>query len=279
VSRRKAGFLPQKLGFENMFVVDSQGKSGSLILLRNSVSSVEIQNFSCRHINAIIKLRSGETSWKFSGFYGHPDASKRMQAWSLLRHLSNLDPVPWLCSKDFNEITSMGEKSSSSIRPRRQMDDFKRVLDDCQLGDLGFCGPKFTWSNGRSGEDITRERLDRALANHQWCQLFNVVDVEVLYRCSSDHHPLLISFSNSTDIQWRKCRSFHYEASWAKNKGSMEAIKNVWRPRGNSGSVWSNVRHNLSSCRRVLQQWVRKDHNKGELAVQEKSKELLAIQL
>jgi exonuclease III len=115
VSRRKARFLPHKLGFENMFVVDNQGKSGGLILLWTSVSSVEIQNFSCRHINAIIKLRSGATSWKFSGFYGHPDASKRMQAWSLLRHLSNLDPVPWLCSGDFNEITSMGEMSSSSI--------------------------------------------------------------------------------------------------------------------------------------------------------------------
>ena len=37
---------------------------------------------------------------------------------------------------------------------------FQRVLEDCGLYDLGFMGPKFTWTNGRSGEHFVQERLD-----------------------------------------------------------------------------------------------------------------------
>ena len=40
-----------QLGFEHMMVVDCVGKSGGLALLWMSESRVEIQNYSCRHIN------------------------------------------------------------------------------------------------------------------------------------------------------------------------------------------------------------------------------------
>jgi hypothetical protein len=132
------------------------------------------------------------------------EAVKRPEAWSLLRCLSRLSPNPWFCIRNFNEIIlSTSEKSSLSIRPMCQMLDFQRALEDYQLMDLGFCGPKYTWSNGRSGRDFTRERLDRAVANNNWSMLFDVVEVNVLARSSSDHNPLLMSFSNTKDIQWR----------------------------------------------------------------------------
>ena len=65
-----------KLGFPNMFEVDSVGKSGGLALFWNKEEKVEIQNFSRRHINAsVIYGRSGNP-WKFTSFYGHPNPSK-----------------------------------------------------------------------------------------------------------------------------------------------------------------------------------------------------------
>lgn len=69
--------LKPKFGFRNLFVVDCVGKSGGLALLWNDGAGLEIQNYSRRNINAIIKLRGEEGSWKiFTGFYGHLDASK-----------------------------------------------------------------------------------------------------------------------------------------------------------------------------------------------------------
>jgi hypothetical protein len=75
------------------------------------------------------------------------------------------------------------------------MEDFQRALEDCCLSDLGFIGPNFTWTNGREGVASTQERLDRAVANSEWCGYFKEVNVSVLARRSSDHNPCIFLFS------------------------------------------------------------------------------------
>lgn len=57
--------------------MDCVGKSGGLALLWKEDVGLEIQNYSRRHIHAIVKNSIGGQSWKFIAFYGHPDASKR----------------------------------------------------------------------------------------------------------------------------------------------------------------------------------------------------------
>jgi len=113
--------IRRKLGFDPAFNVDCKGRSGGLILLWNTTITVEIQNYSRRHINAVIPSGIDDNPWKFTGFYGHPKVSRRGEAWSLLRHLAHLSPEPWLCVGDFNEITTSAEKSSFSTRPVAQM--------------------------------------------------------------------------------------------------------------------------------------------------------------
>ena len=99
-----------QLGFEYMFVVDSIGKSGGLALFWTEDAEVEIQNYSHRHINAKVCSSPDKSQWKLTGFYGHPDPSKRMEAWNLLRHIARIEPMPWVCFGDFNEILSADEK-------------------------------------------------------------------------------------------------------------------------------------------------------------------------
>jgi hypothetical protein len=45
------------------------------------------------------------------------------------------------------------------------MDLFHNTLENCQLSDLGFIDPKFTWVNYRIDGTFIHERLDRAIAN------------------------------------------------------------------------------------------------------------------
>jgi exonuclease III len=112
-----------------------------------------------------------------------------------------------MCIGDFNEILASSETSSNSIRPRSQMQSFQTTLGDCNLADLVFRGPKFTWWNGRHGADFIREILDRAVANPAWTRMFDAAEVEVLANIVSDHHPLLVSVSHSDAINGKSITS------------------------------------------------------------------------
>lgn len=47
------------------------------------------------------------------------------------------------------------------------MRDFQLALDECDLANLGYRGPKYTWSNFREGDEFTKERLDKGVANNE----------------------------------------------------------------------------------------------------------------
>jgi hypothetical protein len=158
------------------------------------------------------------------------------------------------------------------------MQAFQNALSDCKLADLGFIGPKFTWWNGRHGTEHTMERLDRAEANREWCALYNISEVEVLPRTTSDHHPIQVTFSNSHTTRWPKTSCFRFEAEWTKNKEHGAVIKQVWRPKKRWEHPWQTIQSNLSGCRRSLKQWVRVQKNLVEQTVIEKLKELHSIQ-
>lgn len=65
-----------KLGYDYLFVVDSNGRSGGLTLLWKEEFRVTIQNYSVRHITGVVYSEAHNLNWKFTGFYGHPEVSK-----------------------------------------------------------------------------------------------------------------------------------------------------------------------------------------------------------
>ena len=64
-------------GYEGLFMVEPVGRSRCLALFWRVAEELKIQNYSRRHINAIVKLPDKELPWKLTGFYGHPDPSKQ----------------------------------------------------------------------------------------------------------------------------------------------------------------------------------------------------------
>ena len=57
----------------------------------------------------------------------------------------------------FQKITHLDKKCGRAERSADQMQAFRNALDACDLLDLGFSGPSFTWCNERFGEQRTRE--------------------------------------------------------------------------------------------------------------------------
>ena len=73
--------------------------------------------------------------------------------------------MTWLLLEDFNKVLTGEDKfGGKSINLNRAL-DFKDCLDTCNLLDLGFFGPKYTWSNRRQLTDLILERIDRCFDN------------------------------------------------------------------------------------------------------------------
>jgi hypothetical protein len=88
---------------------------------------------------------------------------------------------------------------------------FQQTLEECDLSDLGFVGPKYTWSNCQKGIAIIREHLDRGAANRAWRSAFPNAEVCVATSACSDHTSLFLNLVCPHGVEGKKTR-FCYEA-------------------------------------------------------------------
>jgi hypothetical protein len=146
-----------------------------------------------------------------------------------------------LCVGDFNEILEYSEKYGERRTPQSQMRAFQKVLNSCELKDLGYIGACFTWNNLREGLEHIRERLDRALGNKAWKDLFLVRMVEILPSCTFDHTPILILFQRHTQTLGLKKKCFRYKVEWGRDRQQKEVIKKVWRVKKMHENEWQGV--------------------------------------
>ena len=72
------------------------------------------------------------------------------------------------------------------------MRDFRETLDECGFADLGFIGQKFTLCKRLTCGVMVWERLDNAIANHEWISLFPGYSVTHLDTVFSNHKPFTI---------------------------------------------------------------------------------------
>ncbi|KAL5842737.1 hypothetical protein ACOSQ3_013340 [Xanthoceras sorbifolium] len=248
-----------KLGFVGKLVVNSEGRSGGLCLFWSKNTVVDLLSFSRFHIDVKISSVCNKT-WRFSGFYGHPDPSQRHHAWTMLRRLHGMYQLPWLVAGDFNEILEESEKQGGVIRALILMSNFRGALDSCGLEDLGFSEPRFTWSNRRDGDNLILERLDRCVGNFEWSQIFSVVMVRHLGFWRFDHRPLVMTFDRAVAAPSapadRGRRRRHFEACWANEEECVNLIRNTWQTVHQPASLHSVVEH-VGTCSIKLNHWSR----------------------
>lgn len=147
-------------------------RAGGLGLLWNEEVEIQLLSYSINHIDVEVKDIFENKSWRFTGFYGNPEDDKKALSWNLLSILKNQSDLPWLCAGDFNEILMESEKMGGVGRRNQLIQNFRNILNFCNLHDLGFTRYPFTWSNGREGDDNIQERLDRYVASESWSSLY-----------------------------------------------------------------------------------------------------------
>lgn len=90
------------------------------------------------------------------------------------------------------------------------MAGFREAVDDCSLMDMGYTGLPWTYEKRVAGGSFVRVRLDRCLADANWCSLFPGASVRHLGAAGSDHVPILLSLAANE----RQKNPFRYEVAW-----------------------------------------------------------------
>ncbi|KAA3477129.1 reverse transcriptase [Gossypium australe] len=217
-----------KCGFENGSDIGAMSSKGGLSLGWKGNSLVSFKSFSSFHIDVEIQDNDCSAKWRLTRFYGNLIERDRRESWNLLRQLIGDHNIPWIVLGDFNEITSSFEKRGGRLRSERQMLDFRMVLEECNLIDLGFIGRWFTWERGRVKVTNIRERLDHGVVTLNWMELFPNYQIEYLTHSFSDHCPLLLDTMGGSRIdQQHKERKFHFEAKRCL-ESSFEGLVRRW---------------------------------------------------
>ncbi|KAI5012080.1 hypothetical protein ZWY2020_024214 [Hordeum vulgare] len=121
---------------------------------------------------------------------------------------------------------------------------FRNCLDTCNLIDVGYVGPKFTWSNKQDAQCNTRVRLDRGVANVAFSDLFGDCSVENVITSSSYHYAIHITLTKNLpgrdgppdqtgfcyEAAWRRAEDYSavVETGWARNSIGTNRIQNTF---------------------------------------------------
>ena len=166
VGGNKAKEITDRLSFDGAAHADTVGYAGGIWVLQNTeVMDVPILASIEQEIPAAIKVHSSNLSWLITVIYASLRYRERHILWDNLNQVATLHNLPWLVLGDFNEILSSENKlGGRPINIHRAM-VFQQCLNSCNLLDLGFQGPKFTWVNKRDFPALIQERIDHCFAN------------------------------------------------------------------------------------------------------------------
>ncbi|XP_049399717.1 uncharacterized protein LOC125863742 [Solanum stenotomum] len=161
----------------------------------------------------------------------------RKPLWDRLLHLADTkDTFPWCTVGDFNVITDIDEKLGGIPYNMRKSLDFIGVIEACGLMDLGFNGPRFTWSNQRGINFRIWKRLDRAMVNDRWLKDMPQTNITHLPSVGSDHCPLLMEMNARPD---NHIKYFRFLNCWADQPSFTETVTDCWKRPIEGNPMWT----------------------------------------
>ena len=161
--------IMDRLPFDEAIHTETIGYTSGLWLLWNS-DRVVVTSLATieQEIHVSIKVRPSNSQCLLTDVYASPRFNERCVLWNNLLNVASLHNSPWIIVRDFNEVLVDNDKfGGKAVNANRSL-LFKDCLDSCNMVDLGFSGPRFTWSNRRRVRSLIQERLDRFFANTNW---------------------------------------------------------------------------------------------------------------
>ena len=130
------------------------------------------------------------------------------------------------------------------------MSSFLQCIESAQLHSVSQKGSFFTWSNDRKDDWLVMEKLDRALANISWLQVFPFSHTQSLGTAALDHS--LSIFNSQFELKTMKQKKF--EDFWYLSKECDVIIQQSWNKK-DRGSPNSSLICKLRRSIDALSDW------------------------
>lgn len=155
--------------------------------------------------------------------YAHVRYLARRSLWN---DLLSFQHYPFFIMGDFNAVLGSRERSILHPPNRTSCKDFADFISSALLSNLTSTGIFLTWSNRRFASGYMEARLDRALANDLFLDLWQNISLHVGTRTGSDHSPL---FLNCDDTAFSANQSpFRYQSMWLTHPEFMTTVRKSW---------------------------------------------------
>ena len=149
------------LGLKHCITHDGFIKGVGIALFWDDSVEINLLSYGSRYIDVHIRESPNSPLWRGTFVYGEPRAQERHHMWNLIRRIKPRSAEPWMMIGDFNATMWQGEHFSATKRSERHMSNLREVLGWCNLYDLGYRGPAWTFDNKQKGKANVKARLDR----------------------------------------------------------------------------------------------------------------------
>lgn len=212
------------MGFEGVFVVETQGRSGGLALFWKESDQAKFLSFSQNHIDVEVKV-TDMNSWRLTGFYGEPNRSQRRKTWDLLRTVARDSNLPWCVIGDGNNVVSQEDKKGGPQYPCWLVEGFNQTHIDTGLRDMELVGHQYTCERGIGTGEWIEIRIDKALTSSVWLDVFPLAKFYNL-EDTLDHSPILLEPKNRSFRY--AIKRFQFENAWLTEPLCAHIVKDNW---------------------------------------------------
>ncbi|KAM6551594.1 hypothetical protein CsatB_001402 [Cannabis sativa] len=226
----------------------ARDKGGRIVIAWNLIRFI-VDIIKCT--SQLMHLRISTIDGTYNSFltivYGFNDRQGRLELWRDLNGLKTKES--WIVMGDFNAITTKEERVGHRVKYQAEM-EFISSIQHCQLEDVKSTGSFYTWTNKQQGHDRIYSKIDRVLANQQWCDNYPSAEALFLNEGTFDHTPCI----SSLYPKW-KCgkKPFKYFRMWKSHPEYDKRVEMTWR-KVIHGTLMYQVVSKLKALKPVLKE-------------------------
>lgn len=213
--------------FAGNYSVDAD--NGRIVMVWDPILSVLIYYSSPQVVICGVYNPQTQQSFTAAFVYARNRREQRVELWDKIKELSrysNFRHSPWIIFGDFNQVLSAAEVYSTTPYTLCQqgIQEFSDCIEESAICDLAFRGCHHTWYN-KSVTSPKSRKIDRALVNEDWLNVFPDSYAYFDSPGSSDHTPCIIYLANQ--LSQRKCRFIYYDM-FSMHPDFKQLIEDAW---------------------------------------------------